>query len=111
MRVRVYYNLHRKCLSVMDVRTRRVVDHRKSVVMRDVTFRVSEAGRQRVLRTGQKNVHAFVEGTLVDRGRRFAGRRASYNPRLRDCFYDVGSGIELKVAKRVSIEGKDISYE
>jgi hypothetical protein len=34
--------------------------------LRDCTFKVYEAGRQRTLRERQKNVHAWVVGVLVD---------------------------------------------
>ena len=42
----------------------KVVGHTDDITLYNVTFKVSEAGRQRVLREKKKNVHAFVEGTL-----------------------------------------------
>ena len=66
MRVFVYYNLHKKVFSVRALAGEhrgRVVAHCTSIVLDDVEFRVSEAGRSRVLRTKQKNVHAGVAGT------------------------------------------------
>lgn len=68
MRVEVYRNLHRRCLSVRDARTRKVVAHVESVLLADARFVVSEAGRQRVLRERRKNVHAVVRGTLLAQG-------------------------------------------
>jgi len=68
MRVFVYYNLTKKCWSIKALEGRskgRVVAHADAVDLWDCKFKVSEAGRQRVLRTKQKNVHAGVEGTLV----------------------------------------------
>lgn len=68
MRVRVFRNLTRRCLS-MQARTPtgwRTIAHAESVVLRDATFRVSEAGRQRVLATGRKTVHAWAEGDLAE---------------------------------------------
>ncbi len=50
MRVFVYFNLHRKCLSVKALegeRKGRVIAHAKAVELVGVTFKVSEAGRQR----------------------------------------------------------------
>ena len=35
-------------------------------MLQDVTFVVSESGRQRVIRERAKNVHAFVDGELVE---------------------------------------------
>lgn len=69
MRVRVYYNLHRHTFSIqhyIDGKGWRVRDYADEVSLRDVTFHVSEAGRQRVIREGRKNVHAYVIGTLTD---------------------------------------------
>jgi hypothetical protein len=38
---------------------------RHRVLLSTATFHVNEAGRQRVLKSGHKNVHAFVIGKLV----------------------------------------------
>jgi hypothetical protein len=62
--VRCYWNLHARCWSIQDAKTRRVIGHATRVLLRDVAFKVSEAGRQRVLREGRKNVHAFAVGEL-----------------------------------------------
>jgi hypothetical protein len=67
MKVFVYFNLHKKCWSVKALegpRKGRVVQHAKTVALHNVTFKVSEAGRQRVLREKKKNVHAGAVGTL-----------------------------------------------
>jgi hypothetical protein len=54
----VYWNLHKKCYSV---RFRgRVIHHLDRLIGVNVTFRVSQAGRKRVLREQVKNVHAFA---------------------------------------------------
>lgn len=65
MKVFVYFNLHRKCLSVKALegpQKGRVVAHAKAVALSGVTFKVSEAGRQRVIREQRKNVHGGVVG-------------------------------------------------
>lgn len=67
MRAFVYFNLTRKVWSIkaLDGPHRgRVVAHATYVQLRDVECRVSEAGRQRVLREKRKNVHAGLVGTL-----------------------------------------------
>lgn len=67
MRVFVYKNVRRQNFSVraMEGPDRgRVILHVEAVEVLEAEFRVSEAGRQRVLRTGQKNVHAGVVGIL-----------------------------------------------
>lgn len=60
----VYRNLRDKCYSLMQ--DGRVVDRRPWVLLTGCRFRVRKAGRERVLREGHKNVHAFVVGTLTD---------------------------------------------
>lgn len=70
MRVFVYRNLHRKCWSVKAMEgpnKGRVIAHEDYVQLRDATFKVSEAGRQRVLKERRKNVHAGVQGEWVQK--------------------------------------------
>lgn len=43
-----------------------MVAHRQSLTLKDVQFKVSEAGRQRVIREKKKNVHAGVVGQWDD---------------------------------------------
>lgn len=86
MRVRVYYNLNKSCWSVQHYlpgKGWRVRQHLQALELRDVTFKVSEAGRQRVIRQKRKNVHAYVIGELV--GTQFSVdisnvTRVRYNP-------------------------------
>lgn len=79
--IEVYRNLTKKCWSLRDSKTRLVIAHRDSLWLRDCTFKVSEAGRQRVLREKRKNVHAFVKGELI-LDREFHDRMTNvrYNP-------------------------------
>lgn len=42
----------------------RVVAHAKGVALDDARTIVSQAGRERVLREGRKNVHAYIEGYI-----------------------------------------------
>lgn len=74
-RVRVHWNLHRKHYSIATYekgRGWRVVRDKKGnqlyagkIVLRDVNFKVSEAGRLRAIFEGVRNVHAWVEGELL----------------------------------------------
>jgi hypothetical protein len=93
MRVRVYRNLKhgRKAQPLYSVMHKgKVVDRVRQILLTDVRFVVNEAGRQRVLTEQRKNVHAFVEGEMVDDkgayGIDASGRnlpvRISYNPYL-----------------------------
>ena len=72
MRVRVYWNLHKDCYSVIDWEPRsssygRLIEdrpHRSEVWLKDGKFIVQPGGRARVLREKRKNVHAYLEGQL-----------------------------------------------
>ena len=62
--IRVYYNFRRKLFSVQAKVKGKwvVVEHTNKICLRNVTFKVSEAGRQWVLKQKRKNVHAFIIG-------------------------------------------------
>lgn len=65
MKVFVYFNLHKKLFSIKALEgpsKGRVIGHEEYILLKDATFKVSEAGRQRVLREKRKNVHAGVVG-------------------------------------------------
>ena len=64
-KVRVYWNLHKNCFSVQDRKTGRVIKHTNYIRLKDVKFNVRKGGHQKVLQEKRKNVHAFVEGTVV----------------------------------------------
>ena len=64
-KVFVYYNLHKHKWSVKDVKTGRVIGHYYDVSLYNAKFKLSEAGRTRVLKEKRKNVHAGVEGYLT----------------------------------------------
>jgi hypothetical protein len=113
MKVRIYYNLHRKQLSVQSKTAKgwRVVNHASRVTLENVRFKVSEAGRQRVLRERKKNVHAFIEGDLVLDGGGdpiAADTLVSYNPYLRGSFYERNSMEAIDKAKFAVIVGREI---
>lgn len=63
----------------------------------DVMFKVNEAGRQRVLAEGQKNIHSFVVACGLARktSREPTGlKEIYYNPYKQDCFTVDGVPIE-----------------
>lgn len=69
MRVKVYRNLkHGKHAPILYsvMHKGKVIDRVHRILLADAEFKVSEAGRQRVLREKRKNVHAFVTGIIVD---------------------------------------------
>ena len=89
MRVFVYFNLHKKLWSVKALegpQKGRVVAHSHAVLLEGAMPKVSEAGRQRVLREKRKNVHAGIVGQLVPMGAEGSfpgfpgGPEITYNP-------------------------------
>lgn len=63
--VRVHVNLTRGDFTLCDPKTKRKIGSAKTVVLRDVTFKVSEAVRQSCIKHGQRWVHAWAFGTIV----------------------------------------------
>jgi hypothetical protein len=87
-RVEVYRNLHKNCYSVRALSGEnkgRVVNHVQAIILKDATFVVQPAGRDRVLREQRKNVHAFVRGTITDQPV-VHGLSVRYDPYLNDAF-------------------------
>jgi len=115
MRVQVYYNLHKRCLSIRH--RGKVIKHAKSVILRDASFRVQPAGRERVLKQKRKNVHAYVAGELVEdfwftepSSRIFEGKRiVTYNPYKHKSFVDTNTGQPVTEAAHVLIRDKKIT--
>jgi hypothetical protein len=109
-RVRVYLNIHKTraaghpVYSIKDKRSGLVVGHADHIVLADAAFVVSEAGRQRVLREGRKNVHAFVEGVLADGEHPEGGWTAiTYNPLKYTSFVDVDTMQPVRSADLVEL--------
>lgn len=90
----IYWNLHKQVWSIKDWKTKKVIGHSDRVLLTDCKFKVSEAGRQRVIATKLKNVHAGVIGTLSGVVPRGAGEVAYYNPYKQDCFTVNGERID-----------------
>ena len=108
-RVKVYRNLTYKCWTICDAKDGKLYCHADSVDLRDCKFRVQPAGRARVLKEKQKNVHAYVVGKFHDvnfeqaqympRGYKFA--QAFYNPYKVETFVNYHNGTPLHEAERV----------
>ena len=105
--VEVYYNLHKKCLSVR--KRGLVIDHVSSILLKNARFVVQPAGRKRVLKEKRKNVHAFVRGERVAVAS-FDGKseRITYNPYKYKSFVSVETGKPVYKKDIVSIDGRNI---
>jgi hypothetical protein len=126
MKAFVYFDYHRKCWSIRDLATGLVVNYRgqgkgrtkiltQVVCLRACTFKVSERGRQEVLRTKQKNIHAGVVGTvcrLTAAQRRNLTKQVTYNPYKYSSFVEKATEtpiheapVALLLNGRVFVEG------
>lgn len=104
MKVAVYFNLHKRQFSVKALEgpdKGKVIQHRQIILLKNVTFKVSEAGRQRVLRERKKNVHAYVIGETFDAAARNSYENCGgvdvevrYNPYEASSFRD-GQGVPV----------------
>ena len=114
MKVFVYWNLHKKVWSVkalQGLQKGRVVAHRNDVMIENAEFRVSEAGRQRVLREKRKNVHAGVVGEWVDSPLQTleSAHHVTYNPYKYESFVFANTDepvYNAGVARCVTVDGK-----
>ena len=92
VKVRVYRNLHKGCLSVQQNGI--VKCHADNVVLRDFKMIVNPAGRERVRQEKAKNVHAYVEGHVIDAKEAWMGKlefewdECFYNPYKTDFWTD-----------------------
>ena len=90
----VYWNIHKKVFSVLDLSTRLVIAHTKKIKLRNVQFKVSEVGRLRVLHNKRKNVHAGVIGFKSNKTMT-GTKQAFYNPYKHESFVN---GVGDKIA-------------
>ncbi|OBX64310.1 hypothetical protein A9299_09900 [Moraxella osloensis] len=95
--VKVYKNLHNGMFSIQQ--EGKIIGHAKNVCLKNVSFKVSETGRQRVIKEKQKNVHAFVIGEVVDfiQTDHLNGRQISYNPYKQGFFYFKDNNTEASL--------------
>lgn len=96
--VEVYRNLHNGKMSVRDCKTHRVIAHVDNITLAGVGFRVSKAGRERVLREGRKNVHAFVSGKVVS----FEGATPYKGRDLNEYIWEGGKNLLLAGDGRIA---------
>jgi hypothetical protein len=98
-RVRVYRNLNNGKISVMY--KQKVVAHGSTVCLADVKMIVSEASRQRVLKEKTRNVHAFMEGVLVEECH--GTEAVTYNPYAGPTFTLKSTGKPILTARFASL--------
>ena len=109
MKVRVYWNLHKKMWSVQDTKTNKVIGHKQHITLWSAKFVVRKGGQKRVRQRtkgwngiddyerGSKNVHAFAEGWypstwISPKHYHEEGREVTYNPYKNDTFVYKDTG-------------------
>lgn len=106
----VYRNLHAKTPEQKySIRQNGlVVGHTNNLIMSNCEFRVGQKGRERVLRTGQKNVHSFIVGEISDFLPHNSDnwRAVRYNPYDAEYFHLTGT--DLPVYRAVFVKVGDI---
>ncbi len=102
MKVRVYRNLHKKCWSVqrhIPKKGWRLYGHFEELSLKDAKFIIHQAGRLKVQREKRKNVHAYVEGEIlnyiVDLG--FLPNRIKYSPYSNICGFTINDRLIYEV--------------
>ena len=102
----IYWNLHKKCFSVKY--KGKVIRHLNNFNVSGVQFKVSELGRQRVIKEKRKNVHAYIVADEIENVSRndrlhtlFDGFEVTYNPYKHTQFVDTKWGIPVDKARWV----------
>ena len=122
IKVFVYYNLHKKCFSIKALESvkegaskGRVFLHSDAIVLHYATFKVSQAGRNRVLKEKRKNVHAGVVGYLSETLNydydTSEMTSVTYNPYLYTSFVTADSKTPVRSADTVYLKDRRIFAE
>lgn len=111
MKVAVYFNLHKKTFSIKALEGAnkgRVIDYSDDVTIENAIFKVSQAGRNRVLQEKRKNVHAYVIGELKSSAEAaICGEKITYNPYLYNSFVTAMNKTAVFNAKEVFMICRD----
>lgn len=97
------------------------IDYVSVLILSDVEFKVHEKGRQRCIREGVRNVHAWVVGYVENQAygenlaydfpvNRTQWRKAIYDPFKGGSFVDADTFAPLTTARRALMIGKDVYY-
>lgn len=113
--VEVYYNIKKHVYSIRDKKSGLVVCHAKSVTLKNAVFKISQKGRERVLREGVKNVHAYVVGELLSTDQElsdFIGLKAVYyNPKKTSHFVDIETSLPVNESPLIHCQDKIAYYK
>jgi hypothetical protein len=116
-KVFVYYNINLSeklkspFFSIKDVKTGLVIGHDTKIMLRDAMFKVLESGRQRVIKTGRKNVHAGAVGFLTNETPVELPISITYNPYKFNTFVVKNTEEPIHKAKLVSFIDRKVTAE
>jgi len=113
MKVKVYFNLHKNVFSIVALEgtnKNKVVGYANTLELQNVTFKVNESGRQRVLKEKRKNVHAYVVGYLkgLSNNSIDSSNHISYNPYKADYFYYKATNKQVNNISNALLKDKQI---
>jgi hypothetical protein len=116
-KVFVYYNINLSeklkspFFSIKDVKTGLVIGHDTKIMLKDAMFKVLESGRQRVIKTGRKNVHAGAVGFLTHETPVELPISITYNPYKFNTFVVKNTEEPIHKAKLVSFIDRKVTAE
>lgn len=122
LKVRVYWNLHKKCWSLQH--NGKVIEHADCVMLDDVEFVVRPGGREKVRKEKRKNVHAFAFGIVTAAWkakdhpescrvvRKYFesgdGSLVTYNPYVNETFVDKETGEPVLHSKHAVLGNRKV---
>jgi len=107
-KVDVYRCLNRKGFVFSIRQSGFVVAHAENVTIENVNFIINLAGKKRVIKEQQKNVHAFLRGYISNLDTTLT-TILKYNP-YNDLGFNDGININLTNCKKVTINNNSIKY-
>ena len=118
--IELYRNLNKKgrCFSIRQGNF--VVAHTTAICIREPEFIIEKAGKAQVLKTGKRNVHAYIRGMYTTSGMGTSASRndlpvqVTYDPFKDKGFYYTWCGKETEIKKALfaiaNHEGIKVSY-
>jgi hypothetical protein len=116
-KVFVYYNINLSnklkspYFSIKDIKTGKVIGHDTKIMLKDAMFKVLQSGRQRVINTGRKNVHAGAVGFLTHETPIELPTSITYNPYKYSSFVVKNTEEPIHKAKLVSFIDRKVTAE
>lgn len=111
-KVRVYYNLHKSCLSIQQYGL--VKCHAQNIVLKNFQAIVNKKGQERVRREKSKNVHSYIEGFVIDPKETWKNKfgfhwsELYYNPYKTDFWTEKESGRFVDCGQYADIDGRSV---